>query len=92
MWGTTKKSTKYDPFYLLTKFKVADVLARGNILLAKNPNNGVYLKRHPNDLKRVNKGITFDKEKNQKEEYDNELWEGAFDYVSQNVEYNDENS
>ena len=40
----------------------------------------------------MNKGITFDKEKNQKEEYDNELWEGAFDYVSQNVEYNDENS
>ena len=25
-----------------------------------------------------------------KEEYENELWKAAFDYISQNVEYNDE--
>ena len=42
------------------------------------------------DLKRVNKGITFNEEKNQKEEYDNELWKATFDFNSQNVEYSDE--
>ena len=52
------------------KFQVADVLAKGNVLLVKDPNSGVYLKRHPNDLKRLNKDITFDEEKNKKQEYE----------------------
>ena len=42
------------------------------------------------DLKLVNKGKTFNEEKNQKEEYDNELWKATFDFSSQNVEYSDE--
>ena len=68
-----KKLTKYDPFYFPKKFQVADILPKGNVLLVKDPNSGVYFERHPNDLKRVNKDITFNEEKNQKEEYDNEL-------------------
>ena len=48
------------------------------------------MKRHPRDLKHVNKDITFDKERIQKEEYNNELWKVAFDYISQNVEYKHE--
>ena len=81
-----KKSTKYDPFYLSKKFQVVDILAKGNVLLVKDPNSGVYFKRHPNDLKRTNKDITFNDEKNQQEEYDNELWKATFDYISQNFE------
>ena len=45
----------------------------------KYPNSGFYLIRHPNDLKRMNKDITFAEEKNQKEEHDNELWKVSFD-------------
>ena len=67
-----KKLTKYDPFYFQKKFQVADILANGNVLV-KDPNSGVYSEKHLNDLKRVNKDITFNEEKNQKEEYDNEL-------------------
>ena len=47
------------------KFQVADILAKGNVVLVKDPNSDVYLKRHTNYLKRVNKDITFDEEKNQ---------------------------
>ena len=56
----------------------------------KDPNGGVYCKKHPNDLKCVNKDIIFHVEKNQKEEHDSELWKAIFDYISQNVEYNNE--
>ena len=84
-----KISIKYDPFYLLKIFQVANILAKGDVLLVKGPNSGVYFERHPIDLKHVNKHITFNKEKNQKEEYDNELWKANFDYNSQNFEYND---
>ena len=49
------------------KFQVAVMLTKENILFVKDPTNGVYLKRHPNDSKRVNKYITFDEEKNQKD-------------------------
>ena len=45
-----KKSTKYDPFYLSQKFQVADILAKGHILLVRDTNSSVYFKRHPNDL------------------------------------------
>ena len=85
-----KKSTKYDPFYLPKKFQVADILGKGKLFLVKDPNSGFYLKRHLIDLKSVNKDITFGEEKNQKEEHDNELRKSAFDYISQNFEYNDE--
>ena len=77
-----KKSINYDPFYLPKEFQVADILAKGNVLLVKDRNSSVYFKKHPNDLKRVNKDITFNEEKNQKEEYDNELWKAAFYYIS----------
>ena len=92
-----KKSINYDPFYLPKEFQVAylpkefqvaDILAKGNVLLVRDRNSGVYFKKHPNDLKRVNKDITFNEEKNRKEEYDNELWKAAFYYISRNVEYN----
>ena len=36
-------------------------------ILVKDSNSSVYLKRHPHDLKHVNKDITFDKERIQKE-------------------------
>ena len=85
-----KQSTKYDPFYLSKKFLIVDILTKVNVLLVKDPSGGFYLIRHPIDLKRVNRDITFDEDKNQKEEYDNELWKGAFDCISQNVEDNDE--
>lgn len=49
------------------KFQVAVMLTKENILFVKDSTNGVYLKRHPNDSKRVNKYITFDEEKNQKD-------------------------
>ena len=52
----------------------------------KDPNNGFYLIRHWNDFKCVNKDIAFDEEKHKNYEYDNELWKGAFDCISQNVE------
>ena len=42
----------------------------------------------PSDLKHLNKDITFNEEKNQKEEYDGELWKAAFDHISHNVEDN----
>ena len=83
-----KKSINYDPFYLPKEFQVADILAKGNVLLVKDRNSGAYFKKHPNDLKRVDKDITFNEEKNQKEECDNELWKAAFYYISRNVEYN----
>ena len=60
-----KKSTKYDLFYFPKEFQVADILAKGNILV-KDSNSSVYFKKHLNDLKRVNKDITFNEEKNQK--------------------------
>ena len=85
-----KKSIKYDHFYLQEKFLVADILPKGIVFLVKDPNSSIYLKRHPNDLKRVKKDITFNVEKNQKGEYDNELGKAAFDHISQNIECNDE--
>ena len=45
-----KKSTKYDPFYLPKEFQVIDILAKTNVLLAEDPDNGVYFKRYVNDL------------------------------------------
>ena len=85
-----KKSIKYDPFYLPKKFLIADILPKGIVFLVKDPNSSIYFKRHPNDLKRVNKDITFNVEKNQKGESDNELGKAAFDHISQNIECNDE--
>ena len=58
-----KKSTKHDAFYLPKKFQVSVILAKESVLLIKDPNSGVYFKRHPNDLKRVNKNITSNEEK-----------------------------
>ena len=58
-----KKSTKHDPFYLLKKFQVSGILAKESVILMKDPNSGAYFKRHPNDLKRVNKDITINEEK-----------------------------
>ena len=84
-----KYQIKYDPFYLPKTFQVADILAKDNVLHVKDQHSDVYVKRHPKDLKRVNKDITCNEEKNQKEEYDNELWKTAFDHISQNVKYND---
>ena len=51
------------PFLPLNS-KLLIYIAKGNVVLVKDPNSGVYLKRHPNDLKRLNKDITFDVEKN----------------------------
>ena len=45
-----KKSTKYDPFYLPNKFQVTDILAKTNVLLAEDPDSGVYFKRYLNNL------------------------------------------
>ena len=69
---------------------MVDILAKGKVLFVKDPNIGFYLIRHPNDLKCVNKEVTFEEGKSQKEECDNELWKKAFHCISQNVEYNDE--
>ena len=55
----------------------------------KNPNSCVCFKRQPNDLKRVNKDITFNEEKKSK----GGIWQWvvqSFDYISQNDEYNNE--
>lgn len=53
--------------YFPKKFEVAAMLTKENILFVKDPTSSVYLKRHPNDSKRVYKYITFDEEKNQKD-------------------------
>ena len=84
LWETTKNQPSMALFYLLKKFQVADILVKGNVLLVKDPNSGKC------QLKGINKDITFNEDKNQKEECDSELWKAAFDYISQNVEYNNE--
>ena len=89
LWGTTEIQPSMTLLTFQKKFQVANLLAKGNVLLVKNPNSGVCFKRHPNDLKRVNKDITFNEEKKSK----GRIWQWvvqSFDYISQNDEYNNE--
>ena len=51
---TTDSVPNSTHIFLLEKFCFIDILANGNILLIENAVSGLYLQRHPNDIKLFN--------------------------------------